>query len=252
MRRLFFDIETSPLVVLSWRTGYKINLRTENILSERKIICAAWKWEGESTVHSAQWDKGQDDKALVEKVVPILAQADEIVGHWLEGFDLPWIKTRALVHQIDTLPKYRSVDTCKWARQHFYFNSNGLNYVAKLLGLGQKIRTEDGLWRRVVLEKHSKSLAFMVKYCKSDVQLLEKVWKRLQQVVPHKTHVGVMNGNDKWTCPKDGSEDVKVSKTTITAMGTKQYQMQCRACGGYYSISQRSQQDYAREKAKNK
>ena len=32
IKRLFWDIETSPNVVLSWRIGYKINLDHDNIL----------------------------------------------------------------------------------------------------------------------------------------------------------------------------------------------------------------------------
>ncbi len=252
MRRLFFDIETSPLVVLSWRTGYKINLSHENILSERKIICAAWKWEGESTVHSARWDGDQSDRPLIEKVVPVLEKADEIVGHWLDGFDMPWVRTRALVHRVQTLPKYKTIDTCKWARRHFYFCSNKLDYLARFLGIGAKIRTEYDLWRKVVLHKDARALSYMVEYCKVDVELLEKVWARLQQAVPHQTHAGVMNGAEKWTCPKNGSENVSVSKTKVTALGTKQFQMNCRDCGCYYTISQKSHNDYREEKMREK
>ena len=81
---------------------------------------------------------------------------------------------------------------------------------------------------------------------------LEKVWARLQQAVPHKTHAGVLNGSEKWTCPKNGSENVSVSKTKVTALGTKQFQMNCRDCGCYYTISQKSHNDYKEEKMREK
>lgn len=248
MKRLFLDLETAPLICLSWKTGWKINLSHENIISERKIIVAAWKWEGEKKVHALWWDKNQDDKKLLETLIPIMNEADEIVGHWLENFDLPWVRTRALVHRIPTKPMYKTVDTCKWARSYFLFNSNKLDYIAKLLGLGRKIRTEDGLWRKVVLHKCEKSLRFMVKYCKQDIHLLKSVWARMQQVVPHKTHAGVLAGLEKWTCPKDGSRNVKTSKKYVTARGTVQWQFKCNDCGAYYTLSDQVKEKYAEER----
>jgi hypothetical protein len=47
IRRLFWDIEVTPNLVWSWRVGFKINLSHENIVKERKVICIAFKWEGE-------------------------------------------------------------------------------------------------------------------------------------------------------------------------------------------------------------
>lgn len=131
------------------------------------------------------------------------------------------------------------------------FNSRSLDYLAKVLGVGKKIDTGFGLWKKVVLDRNESALREMVRYNKHDVfPLLEGVYDQLSKISKPQSHVGVMNGNDKWTCPKDGSENVHVSKSKVTAAGTKQYQMNCRDCGAYYTISQRSQQDYAKEKAK--
>ena len=43
IKRLFFDIETSPNIVYSWRTGYNLTITTENIITERAIICISYK-----------------------------------------------------------------------------------------------------------------------------------------------------------------------------------------------------------------
>lgn len=244
LRRLFFDLETSPNVVLSWRVGRKINIDYDNILKERAVLCAAWKWEGEKTVHHAQWDSEQDDKCVLEPLLEALNSADELVFHNGDRFDLPWVRTRCLFHGIKTMPAYRTVDTLKWARSKFYFNSNRLDYIAKFLGLGAKITTGFGLWKQVVLDKCPEAMRKMVKYCCHDVELLEQVWEKLSQVVPHKTHAGVLAGSDKWSCPFDGSVNVEVSKTRVTAAGTIQYQMRCGDCGRYYTISERAHKDY--------
>ena len=39
IKRLFFDIETSPNIGYFWRAGYKLNIGADNIIEERKIIC---------------------------------------------------------------------------------------------------------------------------------------------------------------------------------------------------------------------
>lgn len=248
IRRLFIDIETSPNVVLSWRVGRKIDLNYDSILKERAVICAAWSWGGETKVRTAHWDSKQDDKAVLAPLLEAVNEADEIVYHNGDRFDLPWVRTRCLFHHLRTLPDYKTVDTLKWARQKFYFNSNRLDYLAKFLGLGGKLHTGAALWKAVVLDNCPKALAKMVRYNVHDVVLLKKVWARLAEVMPHKTHVGVLGGGEKWSCPYDGSTRVKLSKTRCTARGGAQYQMQCLDCGRYYTISPAAYKAYTETK----
>ena len=47
IKRLFFDIETSPMLVYSWRIGNKISLSHENIVKNWGIITICYKWEFE-------------------------------------------------------------------------------------------------------------------------------------------------------------------------------------------------------------
>jgi hypothetical protein len=250
-RRLFFDIETSPNVVLSWRIGYKINLDHDNILNERAIICIGYKWEGDDTVYALHWDQHQDDKAMLTRFIAIANEADELVAHNGDGFDLPWVKTRCIYHGLPTMPDYKTVDTLQWARRRFLFNSNRLDYIAKFLGMGGKLKTEFGLWKAIVLKNDRKALARMIEYCKKDVALLEQVWLRMSKHVGHKTHAGVYGGLDKWTCPRTGSKNVKKQKTRITAAGARQHQMQSLDDGSYYTISDRAfagYQEWLKEK----
>jgi hypothetical protein len=50
VRRLFWDIETSPNVVLAFRAGYDVVINPDAVVAERKIICIGYKWEGEKKV----------------------------------------------------------------------------------------------------------------------------------------------------------------------------------------------------------
>lgn len=250
MRRLYYDLETSPNVVLSWRVGRKISIDHDNILHERAIICIGYKWEGERKVSALHWDEHQNDREMVRRFSEIAAEADELVAHNGDSFDMPWLRTRALLHGIRTDPFAKTIDTLQWARRKFYFNSNRLDYIARFLGLGGKIKTEFGLWKDVVLRKDRAALRRMVDYCKRDVALLEQVYRRLADHVPAKSHAGVMAGGDSWTCPHCGGTNVTMQKKRTTARGVVQYQMQCSDDGRYYSISSKGHSDYLAAKKK--
>jgi predicted PolB exonuclease-like 3'-5' exonuclease len=234
-------------LALVWKAGYKISVSPESIVSERKIITIAWKWHGKREVFASNWDRNQDDKAMLKDFIPILNSADEAVAHFGDSFDLPWIKGRCLFHGIKTFPKYKTIDTKQWSSRYFLLNSNKLDYLARYLGIGCKLHTDYDLWKRIVLDKDPIALRYMVKYNKGDVRLLEQVYDRLQEAVPHHTHAGVLNGKEKYTCPKCGSGNVKTSKTTVSAKGVRQFQMQCR-CGTYYSISESVHDKYLEKK----
>lgn len=244
IRRLFWDIETSPNVVFAWRTGYKLNIGEDNIIHERKIICIGFKWEGDPKVTVLRWDDKQDDRAMLVDFLKIADEADELVHQNGDQFDLPWFRTRCLFHGLQCMPDYKTADTLQWARRKFYFNSNKLDYIAGYLGLGRKIKTGFGLWKDIVLKNCPDAMDKMTTYCGQDVVLLEKVWGKLRLFVSPKTHEGVLGGRDKWTCPYTGSENVSKSKTKVTAAGTVQHQMRNLDTGAYYTINESAYQAY--------
>lgn len=244
MNRLFFDIEVSPNVVMSWRLGRKVNIDANNLLKERAIICIGYKWEKEKKAQVIEWDHQQDDRQMLIEFIDIAAEADELVGHNGDKFDMPWIKTRCIFHGIPTFPSYKTIDTLAWARKRFYFNSNRLDYLGKYLGIGGKIKTDFDLWKSVVLSNDRKALKRMTDYCKRDVEMLQQVYERMAPHMPHKTHAGVLAGRDKWTSPFTGKTDVYVGKRRVSAAGAIVYQMQCAKTGRYFTISESAYRDY--------
>lgn len=231
IKRLFFDIETSPNIGLFWECGYKLNIPHDNIVKERAVICIGWKWSGESTVHSVSWDAEQDDKSALELFIPILDSADEVVTQNGDRFDIPWLRTRCLHHGIDMSPDYVSRDTYKLAKYKFKFNSNHLDYLGQFMGEGKKLKTDFDLWKDILLRNDRKALGRMVRYCKQDVRLLEKVFDKMNPYVPAKSHIG------RGLCPECGSEDVIVNKHRKTAMGYDKICYQCKACGKYHTVA---------------
>lgn len=184
-KRLFFDLETSPNVVFSWRIGNKINLSPDNIINERAIICASYKWEGEDEVNTLTWYKG-DDKKLLQEFSKIIDSADEVITQNGDKFDIKWLRARCIYHRIPISVKFNSIDTLKMMKAGFNFNSNKLDYVGSFLGVGKKLPTGYDLWRKIILENDKEAMNTMVEYCEEDVRLLERVYNELQPYCPVK------------------------------------------------------------------
>ena len=218
-----------------WEAGFKKRIDYSNIIKERAIICICYKWEDEKEVYALQWDSKQSDKAMLLKFIEVANVASELVGHNGDKFDLAWIRTRCLYHGLDMFPKYVTIDTLKVARSKFKFNSNRLNYIADYLGLGQKIKTDFDLWRTILLDNNKKSMESMIKYCKKDVALLEKVYKKLSVHLEPKTHHGVLFGSLRSDCPECGSEEIKVHDRRATASGLVKLVMKCYTCNKYHT-----------------
>jgi DNA polymerase elongation subunit (family B) len=234
-KRLFFDIETSPNIGLFWEAGYKKNIDYSNIIKERAIICICYKWEDSKEVGFLTWDSKQCDKKMLQKFIEICNQADELIGHNGDKFDLAWIRTRCLFHRISMFPVYTTIDTLKLSRSKFKFNSNKLDYIAKYLGMGEKIKTEFGLWKDIVLNKDKEAMSKMIKYCQQDVKLLEKVYKELSTHIFAKTHYGVIFGEDRGSCPECGSDDIIRMCNRVSVSGVKKIQFQCKTCHKFHT-----------------
>jgi len=236
-RRLFFDIESSPNIGFFWSAGFKLQIGPQNIIKERAIICICYKWEGEKETYSLQWDAKQSDKKMLEQFAKVLNKADELIGHNGDRFDLPWVRTRCLRYGIDMPPKFITIDTLKVARTKFKFNSNKLDYIASFLGIGHKIKTDFSLWTDIVLHKDKKAMENMIKYCKMDVVLLEKVFNELSKHIDPKTHYGVIFGQDRGSCPECGASggNLVVNNKRVMASGTVKLQIKCKICGKFHT-----------------
>ncbi len=224
---MVFDIEVSPCEGWFWRPGYGINVPASNIRKYGKIICLAWQWENEKKIHTLQWDKNHEDGKLLAKFIPIMQEADEIIGHNSNGFDIKWVRTRAMVHRLPCPPNFVTSDTWLQSKKYFAFPANSLKAVAKYLGLEGKIEPEKGLWEKVVFDKDKAALKRMIIYCQRDVDQTAKVFQRF---VPYTDAIGHC-GNNMQDCAHCGSSNTKWEKDRTSTAGTKKTQFRCQETG---------------------
>lgn len=232
---IVFDIETSPVIANTWDL-YPKYLSPDNIIQDWFIICAAWKVVGKDKVHTTQIKKVGDDYEVVKTLRDALADADIIVGHYIDKFDIRKLNTRLVYHNLPPLPKIPTVDTKKEASKIGAFTSNKLDYLSKFFyGVG-KIHVEYGLWLDV-MKGSKKALKKMVDYNKVDVIRNEAVYLRLRPYMRSHPHKGVLDGENKHlSCRACGSTEVKRNGIRVTAAGVKQQEIQCKKCHHYSKI----------------
>lgn len=250
MKRLIFDLEVTPNLGWFWRPTHWLTVNHDNIILEGRIICIGYKWAGQKTVKVLTWDKKHDEKKMLQAFMKEAIKADELVTHNGDKFDIPWVRTRCLVNGVPMMPDFTSIDTYKAAKQNFNFNSNKLSYIAKELGLGEKLETggaklwkkvlmgeteleNKDFWHRLMLGNNPAALNKMARYCAQDVRLLEKVFDKMNPYLKPKSHFG----NGKNTCAECGSKDLIIDKYRTLASGAKRLSLHCKLCGKYQTIS---------------
>lgn len=241
---LIYDIETSYNIVSSWRVGYKLNIMPENIIKERAIICISYKWADEKEVYNLSWDKNQDDKFMLEQFIEVMNEADMLVAHNGDRFDLKWIKTRALIHGLPMLVDYPQFDTLKVAKKKLLLNSNKLDYISKVLGHEGKKKTDYSLWDKIILHKDAEALQYMIDYCDQDVLQLEHVYNVFRGLESPKLHAGVLQGKNKQTSPISGSIDIEHIKKVTTNRGTVKHIMKDLDTGRHFEMSDTNYRKY--------
>lgn len=242
IRRLFFDIETGyyELKIKAWQLkNFQKYFNHKDIVKEKQIICISYKWQYEDKVHTLDWRNGE--KKMLKDFVKVMGEADEIIGHNGDRFDIRFIRTRCLYHGVLMFPNYRSLDTLKKVRNGFLFASNRLDYLGIFTGVGGK-KEHSGfeMWEKIVENHDEEALKEMISYCERDVIMLEDFYYILSPFITHNNNFAVLTGHNKWDCPECASEDVKMYRTYTTPMGVVRREMKCNSCKKQYKISNKS------------
>lgn len=126
-------------------------------------------------------NKLQIDKRITESLVEALSQFDVITTYYGEGFDLPFIRSRAIYHGIQ-FPQYGSIisiDLWKIVRAKLRLHSNRLDVVGEFLGVNSKTKLDPATWVKAVFGD-TKAVAEIVEHNKQDVITLEKVYNKIK------------------------------------------------------------------------
>lgn len=161
MRIGFFDIEASNL-----SANYGM------------LLTACIKPLGENHITKiVKQTSTKEDKLAVKQTIKALNEYDMIVTWYGVRYDVPFIKTRALLkklpHSID--PRIRHLDLWDACRKYLKFTSNRLDTVSTDLGFADKTRISGDIWTKAV-QGDKPAIAYVLHHNIKDVQVLEKVY----------------------------------------------------------------------------
>lgn len=238
-RILIFDIESSPLTIRAWDTYDTSSLK---VLEYSHLMSFAWKWLGEDEVHCmiqpdfarAYKRNRRDDRQLVEAAWKLLDEADVVVAHYGNKFDVPKMRAWFLKHGLFDPSFYAQVDTKVIASRNFKLADNRLNTIADFLGIGSKLpHTGYDLWENC-MQGDMDAWKVMHDYNVHDVELLEQVYLKLLPYARNSQvpNLATISGRND-ACPKCGKEAGFVSRGYKHTAVSSFQQWQCKACHGY-------------------
>lgn len=236
-RILLFDIETMANLAWVWEKYEQDVIAYEK---EWYMLCFAYKWLGESKItviglddfpHYTRGDS--NEKRLIGCLWHLFNEADIIIAHNGNSFDIKKANAKFIQYEFAPPSHYKTIDTKLVARRYFKFNSNKLDDLAKILGIGRKIdvgRFED-IWLGCALGNKS-AWKRMKTYNKKDVLLLEQVYLKLRAWMNPHPHVGLLSDLPD-ACPNCGKLALVRRGYAIRGGKRKYRKLQCKNCGAW-------------------
>lgn len=229
-RILLLDIETAPNRAWFWGGTWKVNINPDWIDATGHVLCWTAKWLGEKKAIFYRLKSG-DHSSLLHPMHRLLSEAHAVVHYNGKSFDIPTLNKEFLTHGFQPPSPYKQVDLLRTMREGFNFPSNKLDYICKTLDIGEKLRHEGPqLWMDCMDDK-PEAWGKMEAYNRRDVELLEKLYRRLLPWIKGHPNRSAISGFS--SCPSCGSENFKRDGTYI-ATQLKYERYQCRDCGTWF------------------
>lgn len=175
---LLLDIETSAMIGDTFR--YYNDGPLAHIRKYSGILSFAYKWYGQKRIHFES-QQGSTERKLIKKLKLVLDKADIVVAHNGKAFDIKKSRAFMVMKGIPPHSPFAALDTKTEAKKWFSFDSNSLDNLADMLGVGRKL-PHPGYSMWLGCERgNAKSWALMKKYNKHDVSpLLEGVLDKMK------------------------------------------------------------------------
>jgi uncharacterized protein YprB with RNaseH-like and TPR domain len=228
---LFCDIETAPMLSYLWSFWQNgVNHRMQE--DQSYVLSWAAKWMDNEKIFEDYNDTGGPDIRVLEGMWLLLDDADFVVAHNGDKFDIKKLNTMFLLAGMRPPSPYKQIDTLKMLKRCFSFDSNRLDYVVNVL-YGEEKKKHDGfeMWRRC-MQGEKKAFEELMEYNRHDVLLLERLYRDIRAW--DKSHPSIATHgmvSDMPVCTTCGSEDVYETDNTVSTGVSKFRVWECGDCG---------------------
>lgn len=230
MKTILIDIENSPNLAYCWGM-WDQNIAINQLLETTQMLCYSAKWLGDKELIYDGLNKSSKKKML-RGLHKLLDEADCVIHYNGIRHDVPHINREFL--EVGLLPPspYKQIDLLVTAKRQFKFPSNKLEYVAKALGVGCKMKNSGfELWLGCMANDPN-AWKEMEEYNKQDVNILEGVYYKLQPWIKGHANHSLFNVGSL-VCPRCGGNHYQRRGYTYT-LASKYQRYQCTSCGGWF------------------
>jgi DNA polymerase elongation subunit (family B) len=239
VKTLILDIETSPIMGKVWSL-WEQNLSLDQIENDWFIMSYAAKWlDGEDIYYNDCRENIGEDFELLSDLHGLLSEADIVVAHNGDKFDIPKINARLLLNGLPPPSPYKTIDTLKMAKRTFKFTSNKLAYLTDALCSNKKQKHVKfagwTLWNEC-MAGNNEAWDEMYEYNCMDVISLEELYLILRPWMPNHPTIGAFDDLEVCSCPKCNSSKVVKRGFFHTSKGKYQRYI-CTDCGGWSSAT---------------
>lgn len=226
MKKLYFDIETTPILGYVWR-AYEDNLL--DIKKDFGILCFAYSWDdGPINIVSL---RNHTEKQMAKILWSLFNEADVIIAQNGDKFDIKVSNALFLRHKLKPPAPYKTVDTLKLAKKYFRFTRNSLDFLSQSLLGERKLETDKSLWFKC-MEGDKDAFSKMEKYCVHDVALLRRVYNKLTPWHTGHPNHNLYNGTTH-KCPSCGGNTQKRGFMYTRAGKYQRYQCTNAVCAAW-------------------
>ena len=230
---LFYDIETSLAKSYHFQQ-WKVNLSQKQKIQESHLLSHAWAWgDGEVTgsILTREEILDHDPERLVLEAWALFDNADIIVAHYGKKFDIPKMNGYFLKYGLQPPSPFKVVDTKEISSKKFLLPFNSLEYLAKALGVQQKIDNSGiQLWIDCDHGKQE-SLDEMLAYNIGDVEALRDVYNRLITWDNNGVNMALYNDEHEALCTHCGSDNIVPLDGKYTYTAQRKYSLyRCNSC----------------------
>jgi len=231
---LILDIETAPLRSYTWGV-WKQNIAPNQIIDDWFMLTWAAKWLFDDAVHSdkmkPQEAVAQNDRRIAMSAWQFLNEADIVIAHNANRFDIKRINTRFVVHGMNPPMPYQVIDTLEHIKKRFSMTHNRLDYVNKKLGLDRKKDTGGfELWDRCY-RGEGRALSEMEEYNRVDVMILEETYLRIRPWIKPHPNIGLYIGGEIDRCPTCGGGNLSFGNKPYATTANLYTAFRCVDCG---------------------
>lgn len=200
---LVFDIECTGMILESYGL-YNQNHNHKDIIEDWSMLSYAAWFTDEENIHYLDnrfSPDYRDDRQIIEGLHYLMSQADWVIGHNSDKFDIKKFNAKAEKYELPDIPEFTQYDTLKMLKAKYSLASNSLDYAARYFDLKERKSAHGKFPGKMLFDECKKgnmeAWEELERYNKQDVRV---TWELFQRLARKDKRINLNSFYQKQTC----------------------------------------------------